>query len=283
MFFLLNDFYNYGENFSYKLSLKKYQSYFYVFHKGIIHFANMQENNSLNANLVLSKLKKLMKISTDIELAELLNVKPNTISTWKKRNSLDFAAIISICELYEIDLNEIFYTTENFSSKNKSYLSETPLICREVQFQYCIDSKAILENLPKYNFPFIRSENTRIFQVLSNNMFPIIDENSYAICEETKMEHVQDNSLVVIVSKSKGLFVNRIHRSHKSKDIFLLSSENSFYETVKFESDEINEIWLIKGILSYNVSNDNKTKIINDTLQVIDKAISKIKTEYIKK
>lgn len=243
----------------------------------------MQENNSLNANLVLSRLKKLMKISTDIELSELLNVKPNTISTWKKRNSLDYNSIISICELYELDLNEIFYSSENHVGKSKNYLTETPLICREVQFQYCIDSKAILENLPKYNFPFIRSENTRIFQVLSNNMFPIIDENSYAICEETTLEHVQDNSLVVLVSKSKGLFVNRIHRSHKSKDVFLLSSENSFYETIKLDSATIDEIWLIKGILSYNVTNDNKTKIINDTLQVIDKAISKIKTEYVKK
>ncbi|MCF6132061.1 hypothetical protein L1S31_07175 [Flavobacterium sp. WG47] len=224
-----------------------------------------------------------MKITTDIELSELLNVKPNTISTWKKRNSLDFESIISICELYEFDLNEIFYTSENHSSKSKNYLTETPLICREVQFQYCIDSKTILENLPKYNFPFIRSENTRVFQVLSNNMFPIIDENSYAICEETSLDHIQDNSLVVIVSKSKGLFVNRIHRSHKNKDVFLLSSENSFYETIKFESGAIDEIWLIKGILSYNVTNDNKTKIINDSLQVIDKAISKIKTEYIKK
>jgi hypothetical protein len=224
-----------------------------------------------------------MKISTDIELSELLNVKPNTISTWKKRNSLDFSAIISICELYEIDLNEIFYSPENFVSRSKTYISETPLICREVQFQYCIDSKTILESLPKYNFPFIRSENTRVFQVLSNNMFPVIEENSYVICEEATIDSVNDNSVVVIVSKSKGLFVNRIHHSHKSRDIVLLSSENSFYETIKFESDDINEIWLIKGILSYNLTNDNKTKIINDSLQVIDKAISKIKTEYVKK
>jgi hypothetical protein len=243
----------------------------------------MQENYSLNANLILLKLKKLMKITTDIELSEILNVKPNTISTWKKRNSLDFESVISICELYEFDLNEIFYTSGNHNSKSKNYLSETPLVCREAQFQYCIDSKAILENLPKYNFPFIRSESTRIFQVLSNNMFPIIDENSYVICEETHTEHVQDNALVAIVSKSKGLFVNRIHRSHRYKDIFLLSSENSFYETIKLEISAIDEIWLIKGILSYNVTNDNKTKIINDSLQVIDKAISKIKTEYIKK
>lgn len=239
----------------------------------------MQEKKSLNASLVLNKIKKALKISSDKQLSEILNIKPNTISTWKKRDTLDYRIIISICELYEIDLNEIFYDSGNHFDKNKSYLTDTPLICREIQFQYCVDSSSILENLPKYNFPFIRSESSRVFQVLSNNMFPIIDENSFVICEEISREEIQENSLVVIVSKSRGLFINRIHRSHKSPDIYLLSNDNSFFETIKIESDAINEIWLIKGILSYNVTNDNKSKIINDSLIVLDKALAKIKTD----
>lgn len=238
----------------------------------------MQEKKSLNANLILTKLKKALKINSDKQLSEFLNIKPNTISTWKKRDSVDYKIIISICELYEIDLNEIFYDSVNHFDKNKNYLTDTPLICRQIQFQYCVDSSSILDSLPKYNFPFIRSESTRVFQVLSNNMFPIIDENSFVICEEITKDQIQDNSLVVIVSKSKGLFINRIHNSHKSKDFYLLSSENSFFETIKLEADVINEIWLIKGILSYNVTNDNKSKIINDSLAVLDKALAKIKT-----
>jgi hypothetical protein len=243
----------------------------------------MQEKKSQNAILVLDKLKKTLKISSDKQLSEFLNVKPNTISTWKKRNSLDYSVIISICELYEINLNEIFYNSANHIVDNECNSSETPLVCREVQFQYCVDSSAILENLPKFNFPFVRSENSRIFQVLSNNMFPIIDENSFVICEEITNEEIQENSLVVIVSKSKGLFINRIHRSHNSADIFLLSSENSFFETIKFDKVNMDEIWLIKGIVSYNVSSDNKTKFINDSIKVLDKAMMKIKTEEVKK
>lgn len=242
----------------------------------------MQEKKSLNASLILTKLKKALKINSDKQLSEFLNIKPNTISTWKKRDSVDYKIIISICELYEIDLNEIFYDSSNHFDQNKNYLTDTPLVCREIQFQYCIDSSAILDSLPKYNFPFIRSENSRVFQVLSNNMFPIIDENSFVICEEITKEQIKENSLVVIVSKSKGLFINRIHISHKSKDIYLLSSENSFFETIKLETEAVNEVWLIKGMLSYNVTNDNKSKIINDSLVVLDKALAKIKTDYTK-
>lgn len=243
----------------------------------------MQEKKSQNAILVLNKLKNALKINSDKQLSEFLNVKPNTISTWKKRNSLDYNVIISICELYEVNLNEIFYDSVNHIADSESNSSETLLISREIQFQYCIDSNAILENLPKYNFPFIRSEESRIFQVLNNNMFPIIDENSFVICEDTTIETVPDNSLVVIVSKSKGLFINRLHRSHKSNDVFLLSSESIFYETITFEKNAIDEIWLIKGILSYNVTSDNKSKFINDSIKVIDKALIKIKTEGVKK
>lgn len=244
----------------------------------------MQEKKSQNAILVLNKLKKTLKITSDKQLSEFLNVKPNTISTWKKRNSLDYSVIISICELYEVNLNEIFYDSGKYISSNQYNSYETPLISREIQFQYCVDNSSILENLPRYSFPFVHSENTRIFQVVSNNMFPVIDENSFVICEETAIELVQENSLVVITSKSKGLFVNRIHRSHMSKDIFLLSSENSFFETIKFEKAAIDEIWAVKGILSYNVNNsDSKTKFINDSIKVLDKAMVKIRTEEVKK
>lgn len=243
----------------------------------------MQEKKSQNSILVLNKVKKALKISSDRELSEILNVKPNTISTWKKRNSLDYNVLISICELYEINLNEIFYDSNNRTAENEFNSSETLLISREIQFQYCIDRSTILENLPKYNFPFIRSENSRVFQVVSNNMFPVMEENSFVICEETTIDSVHENSLIVIVSKSKGLFINRLHRSHVLQDIFLLSSENSLYETTKFEKSAIDEIWLIKGILSYNVTNDNKVKFLNDSINVLYKAVTKIKTEEVKK
>lgn len=217
----------------------------------------MQENNSLNANLILKKLKKSLKISTDIQLSEFLNIKPNTISTWKKRNSLDYASIISICELYEIDLNHIFFEQKNNQKDYGNYSSETPLVSREVQFQYCIGSAGILESLPKYNFPFVRAEETRAFQVLSNNMFPVVEENSFAICESCQLAAIAEDSFVVIVSKAKGLFINRIQKSDKP-DTYILSSENAFFNDLSIHASEINEIWLIKGVLSYNINSDAK-------------------------
>lgn len=219
----------------------------------------MQEKSSLNANLILKKIKKSLKINTDIQLSEFLNIKPNTISTWKKRNSLDFASIISICELYEIDLNEIFFEKENFKN-GSNYSSETPLICRETQFQYCIGGGNI-ESLPKYNFPFVRAENSRAFQVLSNNMSPIIEENSYVVCEFVNIQDVVEDSVIVIVSKSKGLFINKFKKGNKP-NTFLLSSENNFFSPILINGDEINEVWLVKGILSYSINKETAVPVV---------------------
>jgi len=235
----------------------------------------MQENKSQNAINVIDRLKKALKIKTDIELSEFLNIKPNTISTWKKRDSVDFDSIISICELYELDLNEIFLNKK----KVFEYTSDTPLVSREVQFQYVRenDIASFLEILPKYSFPFVNAEETRAFQVISNNMFPYVEENSYVVCEKIELADVENLCMVVAISKQKGLFLNRISRSDINENTYILSSENDFFNEVTLQASEINELWLIRGVLSYDVNCDNKFKFINNGVKIINKFLNKQK------
>jgi len=235
----------------------------------------MQENKSQNAINVIDRLKKALKIKTDIELSEFLNIKPNTISTWKKRDSVDFDSIISICQLYELDLNEIFLNKK----KTSNYSADTPLVSREVQFQYVRenDIASFLEILPKYSFPFINSEETRAFQVISNNMFPFIEENSYVVCEKIEPSAVENLSMVVAISKQKGLFLNRISKSESEEDAFILSSENDFFNEVILKTAEISELWLIRGVLSYDINCENRFKFINSGVKIINKFLDKQK------
>lgn len=222
----------------------------------------MQENISQNANLILKKLKKSLKISTDIELSEILNVKPNTISTWKKRNSLDYSCIISICQLYEIDLNYIF-SNENANKANGNYSCETPLVSSEIQFQYCVDKASVMDNLPRFNFPFIRNYDTKIFQVSSNNMYPVIELNSFVICELSDIDNLQEDSIAVIISKKKGFFLNRVSKNSNDADTFLFNNENSFYNSIVFNRSDINEVWIVKGVLSYCLKDENQINFMH--------------------
>lgn len=228
----------------------------------------MQENKSQSAIKIIERLKKLLKIKTDIELSEFLNIRPNTISTWKKRDSVDFTSIISICELYELDLNEIFLDKKGTTSSNPS----TPLILKEAQFQYSKEKNidSMLDLYPKYNFPFITAENSRAFQVTSNNMFPIIDENSFVICEKIEINKITDNAVVVLISNEKGLLINRITKSKYSDSLFVLKNDNDIYSDIKIDISEIKEVWNIIGCLSYEINNQNKMKFISESLKKID-------------
>jgi hypothetical protein len=233
----------------------------------------MQENNSQNAIKIIDRLKKSLKIKTDIELSEFLNIRPNTISTWKKRDSVDFNSIISICELYELDLNEIFLGKK--ISSNAAML--TPLISKESQFQYSKDANAeeLVEIYPKYNFPFVTPELSRIFQVSSNNMCPTIEENSFVVCERITIDELTEDLHVVLVSKEKGLLINKIAKRNYADDFYLLRSENDFYNDIKVNAAEIREVWKIVGILSYDINNHNKFKFIMDSIKKMNKYLEK--------
>lgn len=214
----------------------------------------MQEKKIQNATEIIARLKEVLKIRKDIQLAEFLNVRPNTISTWKKRNTLDYDALVRICDLYELDLNEILLGKNRFSGLS----SETPLLRREVLFQYTAgtDRGALMEETPRFNFPFLSAEQSMAFQVVGNNMFPVFEENSFVICEKTFLYDVREHWLVVVVSKQKGMFVNRVAGNPGHMGELVLTNENKRYNDIRLLFTEIDEIWRIVGVLSYDLATE---------------------------
>ena len=65
--------------------------------------ANLSSKNSHNAKLILQRVKNLYGFSKDADLANFLQVSPSTISTWRKRDSIDWALLFAKCK--EADLN----------------------------------------------------------------------------------------------------------------------------------------------------------------------------------
>jgi|SRR5690606_11827689 len=76
---------------------------------------------SQNANNLIDRLKQELSIKKDKELCELLDIKHNTLSSWRKRDSIDFNKVIAICESKGLDLNFIFF--DEFNEEEKENLS----------------------------------------------------------------------------------------------------------------------------------------------------------------
>lgn len=58
----------------------------------------MTNINSQFAKKVIDRIKNAYNMTSDTELADHLGIAPSTLSTWKKRNSLDYELIFSKCE-----------------------------------------------------------------------------------------------------------------------------------------------------------------------------------------
>lgn len=61
---------------------------------------------------IINRLKKALKIDTDKELYELMNVKQATFTNWRTRNKIPFEEINTLCVNKNIDLNYIINDIE---------------------------------------------------------------------------------------------------------------------------------------------------------------------------
>ncbi|MEO4005413.1 MULTISPECIES: helix-turn-helix domain-containing protein [unclassified Flavobacterium] len=208
----------------------------------------MQEGNIQTAKSILTRVKKVFKIKTDAQLAELLNIKPNTISSWKKRNTLDYESIIAQCNKANIDLNEIFLGNENFNFKKKT----TPIITKEMLFQYTTGELNLeRSDIPTINIPFLQQKRSMVFQVNTSEMEPDIKENTFVICEEASASDIASNSYAVLISKEKGLYMSKVLQNETDESQLTLISrkESIFSAKNEIKKDKIDEIWKIKGVL----------------------------------
>lgn len=221
------------------------------------HYANTQEKKSPNATFVLEKLKRHLQIKTNIELASILQVKPNTISTWKKRNSLDYELIVSVCEKFGINLNDVFFDNDNAGGIGKIHRNKNIcVVTRELQYQYVnhLGEESFLDDIPKYHFPFINNDNMRAFQVTGNMMYPTLEDNTIVIGKHLRSpQEITDNKNYVIVSKLRGIFINRVRTPYDSpKELLLVNDNKMIPQEIKIHTDEIAEIWEVKAKLSYS-------------------------------
>lgn len=209
----------------------------------------MQENNAQIAKNIIDRLKKNLKVETDTRLSEILSIKPNTISSWKKRNTLDYSKIIDKCMELNIDLNLIF----NENPPSHSFDNYTPIVSKDLIYQYTSGQlKDTLEILPTMKFPCVNNKESIAFQIDKS----IIDSNSskdcFAICEKTPLMEVNGDDIVIIISNKLGFFVTKINRSlsDTEKSIITIEDDSPFIKNTAISIKDIDELWRVTGILS---------------------------------
>ncbi|MHC5353811.1 helix-turn-helix domain-containing protein [Myroides sp. LJL115] len=205
----------------------------------------------LDTSTILQKIKKTVGVKTDLELSKLLNVKPNTISSWKKRNSLQYETIIELCEKYDVDLNQLFkdspissYTTDQSKGKVK-------MIGVDQHLEYFIDPEAVLQDAASYVFPTTEQVDMA-FQVASESMYPTIRTSCYVLVKQMNLNQIQPHKIYLYVVDGKGIFLSRFKRLTEH-NVLLFTNDNENMGINKVELQNIREIYEVKALFCPNL------------------------------
>lgn len=151
---------------------------------------------------VLTRLKVLLGVRTAKELAEIFDLKPNTISSWKKRNTMSYAKVIEVCHHFNIDLNELFFSDYQNVSIDKSYRN-IPIIYIEDYLEYYLSMYAKPKKLKQIYVPKQVS-----FDIVIQLYTTVLDQVSaklvYAFCKKVQFTEINTNENYVFLLKNKG-------------------------------------------------------------------------------
>jgi len=207
----------------------------------------------LHVNEVIGRLKQLLKLKTDLELANLLEIKPNTLSSWKIRETLRYDKVIEVCKKYKIDLNEVFLVHPNSVYNVDLEDRIVKMISVDHQIEYFINPEKCLATSPSCIFPTEEEVDTA-FQIGVENMYPTIKVSSYVLSKQIDLAEIKPWHIYLLVVEGKGILCYRFKRLGEQGELVFIS-DNPAFDSLTIQSDEIREIYCIRGIFLPNVKN----------------------------
>lgn len=207
----------------------------------------------LHANEIILKLKQLLGYKTDLELAKLMGVKPNTISSWKTRNTLQFETVIEICKQNKIDLNELFLSNPNAVFNIDIENRRVKMISVDHQIEYFLNAEKCIATSPSCTFP-TEEEIDTAFQIGAENMYPTVKVSSYVLTKQIDLSEIQAWHIYLLVVEGRGILCYRFkHHTEDGKLLFI--SDNTSYDNLSVDPKEIREIFCIRGAFLANIKN----------------------------
>lgn len=175
-------------------------------------------------NEILDEIKKLKGLKTDTALAALFNVKPNTVSNWRKRNTLPYEQIVSHCEKENMDIHTILLgknsdktipfdprITNTYSSE---YRLQEEIVSVDVYSSNGSETlRDLMRSKPIENIlvpAYLINDSIITIKVKSSSMEPTIMEDAYIGVDRLDRELISGKLYAVFIPH-EGIVVKRLY------------------------------------------------------------------------
>ncbi|MGG5506934.1 MULTISPECIES: helix-turn-helix domain-containing protein [unclassified Myroides] len=206
----------------------------------------LQENQNTSSSIdVLTKLKVQLGVKSSKKLAQIFDLKPNTISSWKKRNTLCYAKIIEVCKQHQIDLNELFYS--NYPNKAiEKYYANVPIIYIDDYLEYYLSIKTKQQKLKQVYLPKSVSFDIiiQLYTAIEDMEHPQL---IYAFCQKIDLSRIEEQQCYVFFVQNKGFQYYKIVEVTEEHTHFKVMKGA---DCIELKMEEIIEVFQWKESLS---------------------------------
>ena len=203
-------------------------------------------------NLLIERLKLMLDIEKDKELAMLLAVKPNLIATWRKSNRKTvLEPLLEKSKVLGLDLNQLFREPmmNQIERKKTNLESSFKIVTSQWLFSYLVSPEGTLNNIA--DSVVVAPEKIDIgFQIIGGNMQPTIPMNSYLYCQSARKESLRLGQVYVGVSNQRGIFVSRFN-DLDNRGTYVFTNDNDKVSDYIFKEEELDKVFLVKMVCQY--------------------------------
>lgn len=207
---------------------------------------------------ILNRLYECLSIKNDTEFCKRYDIKPNTLSTWKKREKIPYELIMDISQNENIPIDYILLGVPQEQNQD----NDTNICSDVVSINFYDDIFAsagygnhAYENQPavlEFDKSFLENilnikkfDRLDIIRVVGDSMLPSIKDGEYIIVERDSEAR---NGDTVIANIDGELYVKRLNKIPLSPYI-ILESENENYRPIELDTDEKLQMCNILGVV----------------------------------
>lgn len=208
---------------------------------------------------ILDRIYQLLGIKRDSEFCEKYKIKPNTLSTWRKRNKIPYELIEEISQNENLSLDEILLNSNKYPQTENNNLIELPYYPETyaaagggaINYQDVKKPIAFNKDFLEKTLGITIFKNLHIINAIGNSMEPTIEEGELLFVNpfENEYNQIRDGGIYVI-NCNNSVFVKRIHHNPITKEALLIS-DNKQYPDMKISGQEFNSCKVIGRVVGH--------------------------------
>jgi len=230
--------------------------------------------SNIAINSIINRLKTYFQVVNDSELADILGVKQNTLSTWRSRNTINYDLIFAKCE--NVNLNWLIFGIGEMLISNIEICEETTSINK---YLLNSDISRVQESVPLYNieaaagvvaiFDNLKEQKPMAYlqipnlpkcdgavHIVGDSMYPLLKSGDIVVYKTVNnLDNVFWGQMYLLSIVNDGdAFITVKYLQKSDKEGFVrLVSQNQHYQDKEMPIDAIKFAALVKASISFNM------------------------------